>query len=309
MKNAAEEKSPGTRISPELEPLRGLDRDPASPAARRGSSPGCRRSRCARWRRRRAACARCGRGSGRCSITLVEPSASRPASSTHDFTWALATGSRYSIPRSGAPRTQRRQRARRATRCRRPSAAAARRPGRPAGGGSTRRRRASTRPRAGRRANPGSSRSSVPALPTSISAGAAPRRPDPVDPTSSPHRSPRPSSLTRPRAPARRRASSACRRRRGSPDPRLALAPSRRAIAARWEIDLSGGGVSVPRSGPAGSKRVIRRPPVADRRETTWPSSRTTSAARVGLARRRRPRPRSRRCACRAPGRAPCPRC
>ena len=42
-------------------------------------------------------------GSG--SMTTVVPDASRPAISTHDFTWALATGSVYSIPRSGIPWT------------------------------------------------------------------------------------------------------------------------------------------------------------------------------------------------------------
>ena len=42
---------------------------------------------------------------GRCSTTVVSLSASRPASSTHDFTCALATGSSYSIPCRSAPST------------------------------------------------------------------------------------------------------------------------------------------------------------------------------------------------------------
>ena len=45
---------------------------------------------------------RCGRGCGSGSTTVVSPSASSPASSTHDLIWAEATGSTYSIPRSGA---------------------------------------------------------------------------------------------------------------------------------------------------------------------------------------------------------------
>ena len=31
--------------------------------------------------------------------------------------------------------------------------------------------------------------------------------------------------------------------------------------AARWESDLSGGGVSVPRSGPSGAKRTFTAAP------------------------------------------------
>ena len=42
---------------------------------------------------------------GRDSMTAVRPSAVKPAKSTHDFTWALATGSSYSMPRSRAPVT------------------------------------------------------------------------------------------------------------------------------------------------------------------------------------------------------------
>ena len=57
----------------------------------------------------------------------------------------------------------------------------------------------------------------------------------------------------------------------------IAVAPSAIApiSAARWEIDLSGGGRSSPRSGPEGSKPRHRRD-----RTTPWPSSRTISAAR-----------------------------
>ena len=48
------------------------------------------------------ACARCGRGSARARSRSSCPEASSPASSTHDLTCAEATGSSYSIPRSGA---------------------------------------------------------------------------------------------------------------------------------------------------------------------------------------------------------------
>ena len=55
--------------------------------------------------------ARCGRGSGPGSTTVVEPSASIPAISTQDLTWALATGSGYSTPTSSAPRDGERRKA------------------------------------------------------------------------------------------------------------------------------------------------------------------------------------------------------
>ena len=48
-------------------------------------------------------------GSG--SITVVVPEASSPAISTHDLTCAEATGSVYSIPRSGMPCTRERREA------------------------------------------------------------------------------------------------------------------------------------------------------------------------------------------------------
>ena len=55
-------------------------------------------------------------------------------------------------------------------------------------------------------------------------------------------------------------------------------------IAARWEIDLSGGGVSVPRSGPAGSKRASS---LAGRRRPrpTWPRLADDLGGALGLAR------------------------
>ena len=102
---------------------------------------------------------------------------------------------------------------------------------------------------------PGSRRISVPALPTSIGrrARAASRRPTPRM-TSSPARSS--TSAPSARTP---RASSSCPRRRGSCGSRTgssAIAPS---SAARCEIDLSGGGVSSPRSGPLGRSGPFMR--------------------------------------------------
>ena len=152
---------------------------------------------------------------------------------------------------------------------------------------------------------PGSRRSRVPALPTSIArrrGAAQARRPTrSAGPPPAPRR-----STSAPERPRPRPGSSACRRRRGS----CAIAVSPSAIAARsaarWEIDLSGGGGERPAQRPggleAGSPRR-RRP----RRRRGRARGRPRRRARP--PRRRRPRPRSRRCACRAPGRAPCPRC
>ena len=123
-------------------------------------------------------------------------------------------------------------------------------------------------------------RSSVPALPTSI----APRRRRRAGPRRRPSTvsEPSPSRLgldRRPRARAPPRASSGCRRRRGSARSGVSPSPIAAIIAARCEIDLSGGGRSVPRSGPAGSKRVGAHSSPGERRRR-WPSPRTISAAR-----------------------------
>ena len=254
----------------------------------------------------RAACARCGRGSGARSITRRRPlgeQAGEQQARLH-----LGAGDRQAVldpAQLGAADRERRQPLVARRRPRRPSAAAARRPGRPAGGGSTRRRRGSTRRSGCPASQPGSSRSRVPALPTSICRRPrAPRRPTPPDPR--PRRRGR--STSRAERLDRGRASSACRRRRGSWRSRVSPSPIAATIAARCEIDLSGGGDERARAaGPAGSKRVIHSAPATT--ETTWPRPRTISAARARPPRRRRPRSRSRRCACRAPGRAPCPRC
>ena len=92
MWKAAEDGSPGH-----------VDRRRAR-ARRAGSArSGRRRGRSARPRGR--AGARCGRGSARARSPSSCPEASSPAISTHDFTCADATGSVYSIPRSGMPCT------------------------------------------------------------------------------------------------------------------------------------------------------------------------------------------------------------
>ena len=91
MNGAADEKSPGTRTaSSDSRSARSTETDAGvrrtrAPAAASISSV---------WSRE-----------GACSMTVVRPAAPRPASSTADFTWALATGSSYSIPCSCAPRT------------------------------------------------------------------------------------------------------------------------------------------------------------------------------------------------------------
>ena len=91
MKNAAEEKSPGTSTSPSS--MRRMPDTDMRPPSLRTSTPAAR-SITSVWSR-----------DGRCSTTVVSLSASRPASSTHDFTCALATGSSYSIPCRSAPST------------------------------------------------------------------------------------------------------------------------------------------------------------------------------------------------------------
>ena len=137
------------------------------------------------------------------SATVVDPSASIPAIRTHDLTWALATGSAYSMPPSSAPWMVKGGK--------RPSRASTRAPMSISGAAtrSTGRRRMESSPssvqvRPGCPASqPGSSRSSVPEFctfsrPPVVSTGA--RRPTPRTSTE-----PSPSSCTP--APRLRRAS------------------------------------------------------------------------------------------------------
>jgi hypothetical protein len=105
--------------------------------------------------------------------TTVVASVTSPASSTQDLTWALATGSSYSIPASGAPWT--------VNGGNRPSRASIRAPISDSGWAirSTGRRRIESSPSSSKLdpcwndSQPGNSRISVPALPTSITSPAA----------------------------------------------------------------------------------------------------------------------------------------
>ena len=129
--NAADEGSPGTATS-----------------SSSSSSTWHTRSRSPSWsngtrerRRMRSVWSRLGAG----SRTVVLPSASIPAISRHDLTWALATGSSWWAPVSSTPRTVSGGVGPRAPRCGPPCGEAAPPRGPPGGGGSTRRRRSSTR--------------------------------------------------------------------------------------------------------------------------------------------------------------------
>ena len=175
------------------------------------------------------------------STTVVLPAASIPAISTHDFTCALATGSSYSIPRRAVPSTVKGGK--------RPSRASTRAPIARSGSAtrSTGRRRIDSSPSSVQTppgwpaSQPGSSRISVPELPTSsrppvASSGAC--RPTPRSTMQPP-----PSSSTP--APSLRSASSvecvsAESRKLRMVTGSSAIAPK---SAARCEIDLSAGGV------------------------------------------------------------------
>ena len=254
-------------------------------------------------------------GSG--STTLVSPSASRPGEQQARLD--LGAGDRQLVGRCRAaarPRSLAAAAAPRGRSGRRPSRAAARRSGRPGGGGSTRRRRASSSPPRCPASQPGSSRSRVPALPTSIVRRLGrPRRPTPRDPQRAARArdSVRRRSLDpRARAPRPRPASSGCRRRRGSPRPRSPPRPSPRSAPR-------GGRSTCPRAG-AGVRAGVRpgRSGAAHAATYYWPGvehgDRVAELAdqlrgALAPARRRRPRARPRRRSCRAPDAAPCPRC
>ena len=80
---------------------------------------------------------------------------------------------------------------------------------------------------------------------------------------------------------APRRASSACRRSRGSPRSSVSPSPIAAISAARWEIDLSARRPQRCRAaGPTGSKRVLIGLGAVPTTVTLWPSSRTSAAAR-----------------------------
>ena len=301
--------SAGTTIAVRLEPLGRLRSRPwRRPRVAPRGAP--------RLRRRRAS-ARCGRGSAAARRPGSRPSASRPAKSRQDLTWALATGISYSMPCSGAPRDlQRRQPLLAAARGRRPSRAAGPR------SRSTGRRRIESSPSSVQLAAvlPGEPARQQPQQGAGVAdvdrrrarRRAGRRRADPQRAVAQADRDPtrrlhlrRPSAQRRPRP-----GSSGCRRRRGSPRSASPPPPIAAISAARWEIDLSAGGRREPRSGPEGSKRVIAAAllPGAEHGDRVAElADQRRGAARP--ARRRRPRARPRRRSCREPGRAPCPRC
>ena len=313
MRNAADEKSPGT-----LKPT-GSSRSAGRTAIRRGGSvapdrqPGPRRLRGRRARPPPRASARCGRARARARSPRSSPSAARPASRTHDLTWALATGSRYEIPCRREPLTL--SGGRRSSRA--STFAPISRSGRTTR--STGRRRIDSSPSSVHSpascpaSHPGSRRRRVPALPTSIASGSAPApAPGPRNPIPSTLRSSAPdgsASVVSTPAPSARTASSV---ERVSAESRYRLirdSPSAIAArsAARCEIDLSGGGRRDPRSGPAGSKRaeLTARSPAAPRYGPARARPRPPGRRRLS----RPPRARSPRSACRPPDRGPCPRC
>ena len=252
-KKAAEEKSAGTAIRP---PCRRSVAAIATVCPARLSSAPAAFSIRSLW-------SRLGIG----STTRVSPSATRPAKSRQDLTWALAIGSSYSIPVSGAPaiasggrRSSRQERSAPIDR----SGPTMR---------STGRSRIESSPSSSQvppgwpASQPGSSLSRVPALPTSIAALVAPCRPMP------PIRiSPATPSAPSTRAPSASTAASVERVSAASRKPSIELSPSAIAAisAARWEIDLSEGGRRVPRRGPTGSKRVAHAYSPS-RTLTEWP--------------------------------------
>ncbi len=184
-----------------------------------------------------------------CSRTTVSPSAPRPASSTAPFTWALATGGSYSMPRRWPPwmvRGGRQPPGRQST------AAPMRRSGsatRSMGRCDTESSPTSTVSHGKAAQNPDSRRMVVPELPTSMGTSDSHRRS--VPPVT---RSPSTSA-------PRQRTARAVRATSSPPDsPRRVEVPSARAarIRARWEMDLSPGTRTRPRSGlPPVTSRVV----------------------------------------------------
>ena len=180
-------------------------------------------------------------------MTVVGPSADSPANRTQPFTWALATGKRYSIPRRPPPSMVSGARSEPS----RPDTLAPMR----ARGSRTRsmgRRRIEASPSSTDRkgspaSSPASSRIPVPELPTSSVPSAGSRA---LPPTRRVHG---PSSATVvPRASMIRRVQAT-----SSPSlrPRIVDVPSARpaSISTRCEIDLSPGTRTRPTNGPPGS--------------------------------------------------------
>jgi hypothetical protein len=185
IQKAAEEKSPGTTTRPSSSRSAGSTVTRFAGKAPRmvtGVPASATSTRAPAARNMRSVWSRVGWA----SITPVTPSPSRPASSRHDFTWALATGRRYSTPRRADALT--------VSGGNRPSRASTPAPISDSGSAirSTGRRRIDWSPSSDHSpegwpaSHPGISRSRVPAFPTSMAAGLAPRRPTPSIATSPP---------------------------------------------------------------------------------------------------------------------------
>ena len=198
---AADDGSPGTW------------RSRSSSSSWGSSATGRRRGGCRR--RSAAAGARCGRGSARARSRWCGRRPASPASSTHDLICAEATGSSYSMPRSGEPVTV--NGAKRSSRAsiRAPiSPQRRRRSGPPAAGGSTRRRPASSSRPGCPASQPGQQPHQRPGVADVDDVAARARRRAARSRGSSGR--PRGARPAR-RAPGRRPASSSCPPRRGSP--------------------------------------------------------------------------------------------
>ena len=233
------------------------------------------------------------------STTTVGPSfAYRPASSTADFTCAEATGSVYVIGCSGSP----------AITCSggQPSVSTIVAPISRSGIAtrSTGRRRIDSSPSSVNVPSwparmPTISRSSVPALPTSIGLSGArrPRRPTPWT-----RRRVGPSSSSSTRAPSCSTAATVERVSAPAPNPSTSTVPSARApnSTARWETDLSPGGEISPTSALAGATRRTSSSSLTPRRRrravSRTPSSPARRGSRPSPPPRRGPRRRSRWC-------------
>ena len=231
------------------------DVDGVEPSSSRLATRDRGRPRAHARRRRRRAAARCGRGSARARRRSSSPSASSPASSTHDLTCALGDRQHVLDPvqrprddreRREAPVARVELRAHRGERPRDPV------DGPPADLSSP--SSVQLPPSGCPASQPGSSRSSVPALPTSIAAPAGAAQAGAVDDEVAGRAPSTHARRARCTASSVDCVSAACEVVRDPARARLLIAPS---SAARWEIDLSGGGVELaPQAGPGRKRRV-----------------------------------------------------
>ena len=294
-KKAADEKSPGTRSRRASRRSAGSTVT-RSRAARRGRSPACSASSARTAPPRRAACARCDRGSGgaRSRSSARRRAARRAAGTTSPGRWRPAAGSR--CPRSGAPSDAQRRQA--------PvarldvGAHQAERLGDPVDRPAADRLVAVERPFAARlpASQPGSRRNRVPALPTSIAAAArCAAQPDAARSAASAPASP---STSAPTARDRGQVERGVGRVEVVADDGLALAhraDDRGAVGDR----LVGRRRERPAQRPAGPEAGHAPPPTI---AAAWPRLARRSRRPARPRPCPRPTPRSPRCACRAPG-------